>query len=71
MLACVTGFGIGRVVQAPATVQDVLNSLGEQYPNSAETLNIAIPFVAGRHLDKSAPIAQGQEIALLMPAAGG
>lgn len=58
-------------VETPATVQNVLVMLGEQYPNSAEIINIAIPFVAGRHLDKNATLKQGQQIALLMPAAGG
>ena len=58
-------------VTEPATVEDVVQTLITQYPASAETLQIAIPFVAGRHLDKTTTLKQGQQIALLMPAAGG
>ena len=54
-----------------ATVDDVIKELVEKYPSSAETLQIAIPFAGGRHLDKTTELKQGQQIALLMPAAGG
>ena len=56
---------------APATVQDVLGEMERVYPNSAELITIAIPFVAGRHLSEEDPVSAGQEIALLIPVAGG
>ena len=58
-------------VETSATVEDVLKELIARYPASAETLQIAIPFAGGRHLDKTTMLKQGQQVALLMPAAGG
>ena len=58
-------------IPAPSTIEDLMIALGEQYPNSAESLTLAIPFVGGHHREKSASIQHGQEVALLMPAAGG
>lgn len=58
-------------VAAPATVATVVQALQLQYPAAADALGQAIPFVAGRHLDTTAELRPNQELALLMPAAGG
>ncbi|MFK7803402.1 MAG: MoaD/ThiS family protein [Anaerolineae bacterium] len=56
---------------SPVTVENVIQELVLRHPHSAETLQVTIPFVGGRHLDKTTILKQGQQIALLMPAAGG
>ena len=66
--------GVSRlsvIVQTPATIHDVLDALGSKYPESIGTLGEAIPFVAGRHRDANEELQSGQEVTLLMPAAGG
>ncbi len=67
-------FGVSRLdvrVKGPATINDLLNALESQYPDSAGTIVEAIPFVSGRHKNASEELMPGQEITLLMPAAGG
>lgn len=56
---------------APATVADLVAHLHEQFPTLTPKLNVAIPMVAGRHASPSQPLAEGQEVALLLPVAGG
>lgn len=58
-------------ITSSTTVEDVIQELKSKHPNSAETLQVVIPFVGGRHLDKTTTLKQGQQLALLMPAAGG
>lgn len=58
-------------VNPSTTIEALIQELKAKYPQSAETLQVAIPFVGGRHLDKTTTLKQGQQIALLMPAAGG
>ena len=59
------------VETAAPTVADVITQLNDTYPHAATAIKQAIPFVSGRHLAPTTAIKQGQEIALLMPAAGG
>lgn len=54
-----------------ATLADLLDQLRQQYPRSSPKFDNAIPFSAGQHLAPTASLADGQEIALLMPVAGG
>ena len=54
-----------------ATVADLLACLREQHPSLAPKLSSAIPMVSGRHAPPSQPLASGQEVALLLPVAGG
>ena len=56
---------------ADATVADLVAHLREQYPTLTSKLNIAIPIVSGRHASPAQPLAEGQEVALLLPVAGG
>lgn len=56
---------------AAPTIADVITQLNDTYPHAAIAIKQAIPFVSGRHLDPTTTLKQGQEIALLMPAAGG
>tara|TARA_B100000902_G_C26596956_1_gene568580 strand:- start:105 stop:368 length:264 start_codon:yes stop_codon:yes gene_type:complete len=67
-------FGTSRIsveVDQPATIQDILNEIKNLYPQSSETILEAIPFVSGRHRGTATEIQIGQEVTLLMPAAGG
>ncbi|GEM_PF-329135 len=66
--------GVSRLsvtVQTPATIHDVMDALGSKYPESIGTLGEAIAFVSGRHRDANEELQSGQEVTLLMPAAGG
>lgn len=54
-----------------ATVTDLLNHLRTEHPALAPRLDIAIPMVAGKHVTSSAQLTAGQEVALLLPVAGG
>ena len=56
---------------ADATVADLVAHLREQFPPLTPKLNIAIPIVSGRHASLYQPLAEGQEVALLLPVAGG
>jgi len=49
----------------------VLDALGSKYPESIGTLGEAIPFVSGSHRGANEELQSGQEVTLLMPAAGG
>lgn len=52
-----------------ATVDDLLAHLYAQAP--LQILTRAVPFVAGQHVERSTPLQNGQEVALLIPIAGG
>lgn len=54
-----------------ATVTDLLNHLRTEHPAIAPKLDIAIPMVAGRPAGYSELLTAGQEVALLLPVAGG
>lgn len=54
-----------------ATVEDAVLAIAEQLPEMRSKLQIVIPFVAGQQVGRSAPLEHGQELALLLPAAGG
>jgi len=50
-------------------VADLVDNLRAQYP--VALLDTAIAVVGGEHVSNSAPLSDGQEIALLLPIAGG
>lgn len=52
-----------------ATVVELLESLRAQY--STSPLDAAIPVIGGEHVSRSAPLSDGQEVAFLLPIAGG
>lgn len=54
-----------------ATVTDAIDAIAQQSPALASKLQIVIPFVAGQQVGRSARLQHGQELALLLPAAGG
>tara|TARA_B100000959_G_scaffold72990_1_gene77528 strand:- start:1325 stop:1588 length:264 start_codon:yes stop_codon:yes gene_type:complete len=58
-------------VGVPATIQDIIDEISSRFPTSSDTIMEAIPFAAGNHRGAAEEIQSGQEITLLMPAAGG
>ncbi len=54
-----------------ATVADLLTYLRTLHPSLANRLETAVPVVAGRHVPQTEPLTDGQEVALLVPIAGG
>tara|TARA_B100000700_G_scaffold312072_1_gene395143 strand:+ start:19026 stop:19289 length:264 start_codon:yes stop_codon:yes gene_type:complete len=58
-------------VTEPTTIQDILDEISSRYPGSSGTILEAIPFSSGNHRGANEEISPGQEITLLMPAAGG
>lgn len=60
-------------VQVPddATVADVLAELQHTHSDLASRLDSAVPIVAGRHVSQTEVLEDGQEVAFLLPVAGG
>ncbi len=54
-----------------ATIDTLLTQLQQQYPDSAEILRISVPIIAGQHQLNDTVLYNGQEVALLVPIAGG
>jgi molybdopterin converting factor small subunit len=54
-----------------ATVGNLVDLLRHEHPESVSMLNTAVPIIAGRHVTQSEPLADGQEVAFLLPIAGG
>ncbi len=54
-----------------ATVADLMSHLRTEHPSLVDRLEMAVPFVAGRHVSQTEPLADGQEVAFLLPIAGG
>jgi molybdopterin converting factor small subunit len=54
-----------------ATVADLLDHLRTEYPALAQKINAALPLVSGRPVAPSHCLNEAQEVALLLPAAGG
>lgn len=54
-----------------ATVGDLLACIGEQHPALADGLPSALPVVRGQHALRDRPLGAEEEVALLLPAAGG
>jgi molybdopterin synthase sulfur carrier subunit len=54
-----------------SSVADLLAEVQARYPTIESKLAIAVPMVAGRHVSQSEPLVNGQEVALLLPVAGG
>ena len=54
-----------------ATVGDLLDLLRQEHPQSVSLLDTAVPIIAGRHVTQSEPLADRQEVAFLLPIAGG
>jgi molybdopterin converting factor small subunit len=54
-----------------ATVADLLRQLGAAHPGLRGGLASALPVIAGGHVGPERRLAGGEEVALLLPAAGG
>jgi len=74
------GAGLSNVAGRPrlqmevpegTTVGDVLRRVGEEHPSLGDGLDAALTVVDGSQADAGRPLAEGEEIALLLPVAGG
>ena len=74
------GAGIARLASTPlltvelpdgATVDALYERLGEDHPDLAPVLRSALPVIGARHAEPTQALAHGEEVALLIPVAGG
>jgi molybdopterin converting factor small subunit len=74
------GAGLSRFADAPllsvdlaegASVEDLLAALGAEQPALAPALRSALPVLAGTHVEREQRLHAGDEVALLIPVAGG
>lgn len=54
-----------------AMVADLLERLCDEFPQFTGPLSTAVAVIAGRVVDPSEPLSNGQEVALLTPVSGG
>ena len=57
--------------QSEPTIEDMLQVLTDLHPQAEPQIKQAIPVISGQHQAKSTPLLANQEVALLMPVAGG
>jgi sulfur-carrier protein len=74
------GAGLSRLADAPllsvdldegASVDDLLAALASRQPTLAPALPSALPVVSGTQVEREQRLAAGDEVALLIPVAGG
>ena len=74
------GAGLSRFSGSPllalelpdgGSVEDLYAAIGERYPELAPALASALPVVAGMHVERATALRPGDEVALLIPVAGG
>jgi molybdopterin converting factor small subunit len=74
------GAGLSRFAEAPllsidlaegSSVDDLLAALGAQQPSLEPALPSVLPIVAGTHVERDERLHAGDEVALLIPVAGG
>jgi molybdopterin converting factor small subunit len=74
------GAGLSRFAGSPllalelpdgASVEDLYTVLGERHPELAPALPSALPVVGGTHVERDSALEPGDEVALLIPVAGG
>jgi molybdopterin converting factor small subunit len=74
------GAGLSRFADAPllsvelaegASVDDLLAALGSEQPGLAPALRSALPVLGGEHVERDKSLRAGDEVALLIPVAGG
>jgi molybdopterin converting factor small subunit len=74
------GAGLSRFAGSPllalelpdgGSVADLYAAIEENYPELAPALPSALPVVGGAHVEREAPLNAGDEVALLIPVAGG
>jgi molybdopterin converting factor small subunit len=54
-----------------ASVDDLLAALGARQPALAPALRSALPVLGGTHVERAQRLRAGDEVALLIPVAGG
>lgn len=54
-----------------ATLSDLTALLHQEHPELRPRLDTAVPIIAGRHVAQFEPLSEGQEVAFLLPIAGG
>lgn len=72
--ALATQAGRGRLtleLPAEATVADVIERLVQEMPDARPLIERAVAVIAGAHAPAAQPVGAGQEVALLLPMAGG
>lgn len=62
---------LALILEDPASVGDAICALTAQQPTLQGRLERALPMLGGRHVDRATPLADGVELLLLLPAAGG
>jgi molybdopterin converting factor small subunit len=74
------GAGLSRLAEAPllsmdlaegASVDDLLAALGADQPSLEPALPSVLPVLAGEHVEREQRLQAGDEVALLIPVAGG
>ena len=74
------GAGLSRFAEAPllsidlaegASVDDLLVALSAQQPSLEPALRSVLPVVSGTHAEREQRLNAGDEVALLIPVAGG
>ena len=66
--------GLARLtvtVSDGSTVADLRAQLQAQHPTAAPQLALAVPVIAGQHVNWTVPLSSEQEVAFLLPIAGG
>lgn len=58
-------------VAAGATVGDLLAVLQQEYPQLWPRMDTAVPIISGTHVTQATALVEGQEVAFLLPIAGG
>ena len=74
------GVGLAQLVESPrlvmvleeeATIAHLLEQLRTEHPVLATRLDAAVPMISGRLAAPTQRLTAGQEVALLLPVAGG
>ena len=53
------------------TVTDLMARVAASHPGVGDALRSALPVIAGAHASRERPLRAGEEVALLLPVAGG
>ncbi len=54
-----------------ATLSELVHCLREHHPGASSGLGSALLILHGQHISPDEPLAEGQEVAFLLPVAGG
>ena len=54
-----------------STVKELTTLLRREHPELGPGLDTAVPIIGGRHVAQLEPLSDGQEVAFLLPIAGG